>query len=160
MTTFRHGRVADLDPVTVYRILQLRTEVFVHEQRIVDEPEIDGRDLEPTTTLFWVEEDGSVLATLRLLQDELPAHIGRVATAKSARGRGLAADLVRAALDYADSDVAISAQAYLENWYGKLGFVRTGENYIEAGLDHLPMSVLRTRAPLAHDEVRKRLTGP
>jgi len=136
--------VRDADPTVLYRILRLRTQVFVHEQRIVDDEEIDGRDLEETTTLFWVEENGAdgtteVLATLRLLQDDLPAHVGRVATAQQARGRGLAADLVRAALEHAGTDVAISAQAYLEGWYGRLGFVRTGENYLEAGIDHVPM---------------------
>ncbi|MFW0872415.1 GNAT family N-acetyltransferase [Rhodococcoides corynebacterioides] len=144
MATIGRATVRDADPAVLYRILRLRTQVFVHEQRIVDDEEIDGRDLEETTTLFWVEENGAdgtteVLATLRLLQDDLPAHVGRVATAQQARGRGLAADLVRAALEHAGTDVAISAQAYLEGWYGRLGFVRTGENYLEAGIDHVPM---------------------
>ena len=143
MVTIGRATVRDADPAVLYRILRLRTQVFVHEQRIVDEEEIDGRDLEDTTTLFWVEENGEVLATLRLLQDDLPAHVGRVATAQQARGRGLAADLVRAALDHAGTDVAISAQAYLESWYGRLGFVRTGENYLEAGIDHVPMLFTR-----------------
>jgi len=144
VATIGRATVRDADPTVLYRILRLRTQVFVHEQRIVDDEEIDGRDLEETTTLFWVEENGAdgtteVLATLRLLQDDLPAHVGRVATAQQARGRGLAADLVRAALEHAGTDVAISAQAYLEGWYGRLGFVRTGENYLEAGIDHVPM---------------------
>ena len=148
MATIGRATVRDADPTVLYRILRLRTQVFVHEQRIVDDEEIDGRDLEETTTLFWVEENGAdgtteVLATLRLLQDDLPAHVGRVATAQQARGRGLAADLVRAALEHAGTDVAISAQAYLEGWYGRLGFVRTGENYLEAGIDHVPMLFTR-----------------
>ncbi|WP_315772533.1 GNAT family N-acetyltransferase [Rhodococcoides kroppenstedtii] len=153
MVTIGRATVRDADPAVLYRILRLRTQVFVHEQRIVDEEEIDGRDLEDTTTLFWVEENGEVLATLRLLQDDVPAHagpdvtapahVGRVATAQQARGRGLAADLVRAALDHAGTDVAISAQAYLEGWYGRFGFVRTGENYLEAGIDHVPMLFTR-----------------
>ena len=153
MATIGRATVRDADPDVLYRILRLRTQVFVHEQRIVDEEEIDGRDLEDTTTLFWVEENGEVLATLRLLQDDVPAHagpdatapahVGRVATAQQARGRCLAADLVRAALEHAGTDVAISAQAYLEGWYGRLGFVRTGENYLEAGIDHVPMLFTR-----------------
>ncbi|KQU04499.1 acetyltransferase [Rhodococcus sp. Leaf7] len=144
MTSIHHATVRDVDPVALYRILQLRTEVFIHEQGIVGDQEIDGRDLEPTTTLFWAEDDGRVVSTLRLLQDELPAHIGRVATATSARGRGVAAEVMRAAMEYAGTDIAISAQAYLEEWYGRFGFVRTGANYLEAGIDHVPM--LFTRA--------------
>ncbi|MFD1813380.1 GNAT family N-acetyltransferase [Rhodococcus gannanensis] len=120
--------------------MQLRTAVFVHEQGIVEEAELDGRDLDPTTTLYWCEEaDGTVLATLRVLRDEPTPHIGRVATAADARGRGLARDLVLAALADSTGPVEISAQAYLENWYAALGFVTTGPGYVEAGIDHVPM---------------------
>lgn len=34
--------------------MALRTAVFVHEQRIVDEFELNGTDLLPTTELFWL----------------------------------------------------------------------------------------------------------
>jgi ElaA protein len=113
--------------------------VFIHEQKIVDEPEIDGRDLEPATMLFWVQEADTVLATLRVLDESPHAHIGRVATLASARGRGIAGRLLIAVLEYYPATVEISAQAYLEHWYEKFGFERTGQNYVEAGIDHLPM---------------------
>lgn len=134
-----HAALADTPPTTVYRIARLRTDVFVHEQRIVDEEELDGRDLEPATTLWWVEEDGEVVSTLRVLGGGSPPHIGRVATAKTARGRGLAAQLLVAALAEIADTVEISAQAYLETWYTRFGFVRTGPSYLEAGIDHVPM---------------------
>ncbi|MBD0862631.1 GNAT family N-acetyltransferase [Gordonia sp. zg691] len=143
----RHATVASIDPVVLYKILKLRTDVFIHEQKIVDEPEIDGRDLEPTTTLFWIEEDDTVLATLRFLDESPYPHIGRVATKASARGRGLAGRLLTAVLDRYPGPIEISAQAYLEQWYGKFGFERTGPNYIEAGIDHLPM--IRPGTPAA-----------
>lgn len=146
MPVIRHAPLDRIDPATLYRIIRLRFEVFVHEQRIVCEPELDGRDLEPTTTLFWTEDDDEVVATLRLLADGPVAHIGRVATASSARGRGLAGALLEAALATCPGDVEISAQAYLESWYGRFGFVRTGPGYVEAGIDHVPMR----RAAAAH----------
>ncbi|MGX6509545.1 GNAT family N-acetyltransferase [Rhodococcus sp. SJ-2] len=139
MPATQHAPLAAISPVTLYKILMLRTEVFVHEQRIVDEPELDGVDLEPFTELYWIEEDDSVVATLRLITEGDTAHIGRVATSRSARGRGLAGALIEADLSATSTDVEISAQAYLENWYGRFGFTRTGTNYIEAGIDHLPM---------------------
>lgn len=136
----RRAPLRATDPATVYRIMRLRTAVFVHEQGIVEEEELDGRDLDPTTTLYWYENsDGAVLATLRLLGDEPIAHIGRVATATDARGRGLARELVRAALADSSGPVEISAQAHLENWYTALGFVTTGPGYLEAGIAHVPM---------------------
>ncbi|MEE2058413.1 GNAT family N-acetyltransferase [Rhodococcus artemisiae] len=145
MSAIKHGPLAAIDPVTLYKILMLRTEVFVHEQRIVDEPELDGVDLEPFTELYWIEENDAVVATLRLIDDGNPAHIGRVATARSARGRGLAADLIEAALSANSTAVEISAQAHLESWYERFGFTRTGANYIEAGIDHLPMRLANPR---------------
>lgn len=144
MPTIHHAPLERIAPATLYRILSLRTAVFVHEQGIVSEPELDGRDLEPTTTLFWAEQDGDVVATLRVLADDPVTHIGRVATAAHARGRGLAAELMAAALATCPGDVEISAQAYLESWYRRFGFERTGPNYLEAGIDHVPMRRVRT----------------
>lgn len=119
--------------------MALRIAVFVHEQGIVDEVELDGADLLPTTELYWIEDhDGEVIATLRVLVDDA-VHIGRVATAASARGRGHAGELLDAAMQAYPGVVEISAQAYLEHWYGRFGFVRVGENYIEAGIPHLRM---------------------
>ena len=60
--------IADLDPVTLYRILQLRTDIFVVEQNC-PYPELDGRDLEAGARQLWVEADGAVIATLRVLDD-------------------------------------------------------------------------------------------
>ncbi|MFF0816487.1 GNAT family N-acetyltransferase [Rhodococcus sp. NPDC003318] len=146
MPTIRHAPLDQVDPVTLYRIMSLRTAVFVHEQGIVSEPELDGRDLEPTTTLFWAERDDEVLATLRVLTDGPVAHIGRVATAVPARGQGVAGALIEAALATCGGDVEISAQAHLESWYGRFGFVRTGPGYVEAGIDHVPMRLVRAAA--------------
>ena len=147
--TIHHAPLDRTDPVTLYRIMMLRTAVFVHEQGVVSEPELDGRDLEPTTTLFWAEQGGEVVATLRVLADgdDGTVHIGRVATAARARGHGVAGALLGAALATCPGDVAISAQAYLESWYGRFGFLRTGPNFLEAGIDHVPMLRVGTASP-------------
>ncbi|MEE2030796.1 GNAT family N-acetyltransferase [Rhodococcus sp. CC-R104] len=143
MPSIRFATLDRIDPATLYRIVRLRIDVFVYEQGIICEPELDGRDLEPTTTLFWSEQDGDVLATLRVLFDGPALHIGRVTTAKHARGHGLAARLLEAVFEAVFEEFAqpieISAQAYLEKWYERFGFRRTGPDYLEAGIDHVPM---------------------
>jgi ElaA protein len=131
MTTLHHAPLSRVDPSTLYRIMALRVAVFVHEQRIVDEAELDGADLP--------DEDGEVLATLRVLVDDT-VHIGRVATAIVGRGRGYAGQLVEAALEAYPGVVEMSAQAHLEKWYGRFGFTRVGEQYLEAGIPHVKMS--------------------
>lgn len=136
----RDARLAELDPVTLYRILALRTDVFVVEQDC-PYPELDGRDLEPDARQLWVERAGEVLATLRLLTDaDGAARIGRVATAKQARGAGLAARLVQRALELADGrTVVLDAQSYLAGWYARFGFAADGPEFVEDGIPHVPM---------------------
>jgi ElaA protein len=133
----------NLDVVTLHEILRLRQDVFVVEQGCAY-PDIDGRDLEPGTVQFWAGQ-GSVDATLRLLREpDGTERIGRVATARASRGQGLAAQLIEAAIAETRSpSIAIDAQAHLEQWYGRFGFVRSGEDFVEDGITHLPMT--RTR---------------
>jgi len=138
--TVRHAALEDIDPAALYRILALRTDVFVVEQQCAY-PELDGRDLEPNTRLVWAERDGTVLATLRLLVDaDGSARIGRVATSSAARGQGLAGKLMDRALELAAGRrVVLHAQSQLVGWYARFGFVRDGPDFDEDGIPHTPM---------------------
>ena len=143
----RDATFGELDPGTLYRILALRAAVFVVEQDCAYlDP--DGRDLEPDARQLWIERDGELVATLRLLRDpDGSARIGRVATALSARGAGLAEALMRHALSLVpDGDVVLGAQRYLAEWYARFGFVRDGPDYLEDGIPHLPMRLRRDQA--------------
>jgi ElaA protein len=142
---FRISSVALIDPLRLYDLLRLRVDVFVVEQECAY-PELDGRDVEPDAVMIWAEEDDRVLATVRLLVDnadngDTAFRIGRVATATAARGRGLAADLMRLALDRAEGRlVRLDAQAHLEGWYARFGFVVDGPGFLEDDIPHVPMS--------------------
>jgi len=143
MTSIFSAPTRNLDIVTLHEILRLRQDVFVVEQAAAY-PDIDGRDLEPGTIQFWAGE-GSVDATLRLLREpDGTERIGRVATAAAARGKGLGAELMEAAIAATRSPVvSIDAQEHLEQWYGRFGFVRSGDRFHEDGIPHIPMT--RTR---------------
>ena len=157
----RDGTWAELDPATAYRILQLRSDVFVVEQDCAYlDP--DGRDLEPDARQLWIERAGEVVATLRLLRDpDGCARVGRVATARSARGEGLAAQLMERALQLSPgTPVVLGAQAYLEGWYGRFGFVRDGADYVEDGIAHVPMRAAPRDRPAADVSRPGRATGP
>jgi ElaA protein len=140
----RDATLAELDPSTLYRILALRSDVFVVEQNC---PYLDpdGRDLEPGARQLWIERDAAVLATLRVLDDDPhTARIGRVATARSARGEGLAARLMTRALELcAGREIVLDAQTYLLDWYRRFGFVRDGEDFLDDGIPHVPMRLAR-----------------
>lgn len=141
--TVHRSPVADIAPLTLYRILWMRVAVFVVEQEAAY-PEIDGRDIEPGAELFWAADGDDVLATLRVLREPANTRIGRVATAPEARGRGIAADLMRAAIELLDAEapgipILLDAQAHLASWYGRFGFVVSGAPFAEDGIPHVPM---------------------
>jgi predicted GNAT family N-acyltransferase len=137
--TMREARFAELTPYEVYGLCRLRVDVFVVEQEC-PYPELDGRDVEPTTVHVWFERDGDVLATIRLLDDGAAKVIGRVATARDERGQGLSTALIRRGIELCDgAPISIGAQAYLEGWYEQFGFRRSGAGYLDDGIPHVPM---------------------
>jgi ElaA protein len=144
MTTIHNESFADLEAETLYALLRLRVDVFVVEQRAAY-PELDGRDLEPGTRHLWVTAGGDAagpLAYLRLLAEpDGTMRIGRVVTAKQARGAGLAKRLVAAALEVDPSaPTVLDAQSYLVGFYAALGFRPAGPEYVDDdGIPHVPM---------------------
>jgi len=137
-------------PRTLYRILRLRSEVFVVEQACAF-LDLDGRDLEPSTVHVWADPDpaaATVAAALRVVRDDGAVRVGRVATAAAWRRRGLASALVAHALALAGpAPVVLDAQAPLVEWYRRWGFERAGEAFVEDGIPHVPMR--RPAAPAA-----------
>jgi predicted GNAT family N-acyltransferase len=135
----RMARFAELTPFEVYALCRLRVDVFVVEQEC-PYPELDGRDVEPATVHLWLESDGEIAATIRLLDDGASRAIGRVATAAPFRGQGLAARLIEEGIARCgDVPVTLGAQAHLEGWYERFGFRRSGPGYVEDGIPHVPM---------------------
>lgn len=131
----------DLSPTQLHELVRLRMDVFVVEQHC-PYPELDGRDLEPTTRQLLVPDGSAVVATLRLLRDTDALRIGRVCTASGHRGAGLAEALVTRALSLVDEEgsaCVLDAQSYLAGWYARLGFEVVGPEFLEDGIAHLPM---------------------
>ena len=99
--TVHRSWAADLGTRVLYEVLRLRVDVFVVEQAS-PYAELDGRDLDARTRHFWLGGDGRpepVLGCVRLLEEQGgDFRIGRLCTARSARGRGLGKRLMEAAL--------------------------------------------------------------
>jgi ElaA protein len=129
----------DLDASTLYAILKLRSDVFVVEQKCVY-ADPDGRDDEPGTRHIWFSRGDQIVAYLRILDDGDVERIGRVVTAPSARGAGLAGRLVREALTViGNRPSVVEAQAHLVRFYAKFGYEQAGPEYLEDGIPHVPM---------------------
>ena len=127
------------DALALYALLRLRVDVFVVEQEC-PYPELDGRDLEPTTRHVWIDEGGMPVACLRLLAEPDGSHrISRVATAADQRHQGLASLLVDHVMATTPGRLVLDAQTYLEPWYVEHGFARTGDEFTDDGIPHVPM---------------------
>jgi len=138
----RRARFADLDAPTLYTLLKLRQDVFVVEQKCAF-PEIDGRDAEPGVTHLWVGDEAGPLSYLRVFEDEGGgvARIGRVVTAAHARGRGLSAQLMTAALELiGDAPAQLDAQVESAPFYARFGFSVVGPEYLEDDIPHVLMT--------------------
>ncbi len=129
--------ICDYEPHTD-DICAIRYEVFVDEQNVPEELEIDGLDGKAKHVLTFV--DDVPIGTGRILSD---GHIGRVAVLKNYRGFGIGKsimkELIKCAQDMSLEKVWLSSQWHAHSFYLDLGFVCVDEIYKEAGIDHIKM---------------------
>ncbi len=117
---------------------RIRFTVFVDEQRVPPELEMDEHDARCAHALAFSE--GKAIGTGRLLPD---GHIGRMAVLKDWRGRGVGRALLRALIEAArrrgDREVALNSQVHALGFYSAEGFKAEGPVYDEAGIPHRTM---------------------
>ena len=130
----------------LYEIGRLRQEVFVLEQNCpyVD---FDGKDLY-CYHLMGFDENNRLVAYSRIVPKGVSYEdyisIGRVITSGLVRKSGLGRILMLESISvceklFGKSDIKISAQTYLLNFYESLGFVSTGKEYLEDDIPHTEM---------------------
>ncbi len=157
-----HFLWAKFDTLTghqVHDLLRLRQEVFVVEQTC-PYPDIDGRDPAAEHLLAFdpTRKGSALIGVLRLLDGAVAPHgsplptlfspeatsIGRVVVSPDYRGVKLGAMLLAEAIRQIETTrgahiMQLSAQAHLEGFYGRFGFVAVGEAHLEDGIPHIDM---------------------
>ena len=128
----------------LYEIYKARTEVFVVEQECPYQ-EVDGQDL--SAVHVWLSDEiRPVLGYLRIYpgEQEGQLRIGRVLTLE--RGKGYAKELLTYALALCRkrgaSRIDLEAQSYATGLYEAFGFAVTGEEFLEDGIPHKPMTLI------------------
>ena len=135
---------SELSVEEIYKILNIRQEVFVVEQKCYY---LDADNYDEKAIHLWAEKNGEIIAYLRIFKENIKypeASIGRVLTAKSVRGDGLGKTLVAFSLQIISNQlrsksVRISAQDYLIKFYSDFGFIDTGKKYLEDDIPHTEM---------------------
>lgn len=136
---------SELTTEEVYKILQLRSEVFVVEQNCAYQ-DCDNKDQEAFHLMAW--EKDRLLAYARLLKPGISypdaPSIGRVCVSASSRRKNLGKLLMRKSIEethrlFGTIHIKISAQLYLKRFYESFSFVQHGPIYLEDGIEHIMM---------------------
>ena len=138
----------DLTVDVLFEIMKIRQEVFVVEQNCAYQ-DTDDLDRFSWHLVGWREGDSGkeIVAYLRVVfpgKKYTEPSLGRVLTLRSARGEGLGKALLSEALrytaiQYPNINIRISAQRYLEKFYGSFGFEICSDPYEEDGIPHIEM---------------------
>lgn len=129
----------------LYEIARSRFEVFVQEQKIICEEELDGIDNK--CIHVFLEEDKRIAAYCRIVPSGINYEnisIGRVLVIKDHRKKGLAQEMLNVTIDYIketllENKIVLSSQLYVKELYESVGFVVSSEIYEEAGIPHVKM---------------------
>ena len=117
----------------------IRFEVFVDEQKVPAEIELDDMDAVCLHAVAY-DDFGAAIGTGRLLPD---GHIGRMAVRQPGRGTGVGGAilslLMQKARERGDTAVVLNAQTVAAPFYARHGFVQQGEVFEEAGIAHVEM---------------------
>jgi len=120
------------------QLLAVRREVFVVEQSVPEELEVDGLDDSCRHALAMQGDDP--VAVGRMQAD---GHIGRIAVRKVCRGLGIGTRIMHALIAEARgrglASVYLGSQVRARRFYENLGFVAYGEPFEEAGIPHIMM---------------------
>lgn len=127
--------------------LALRRQVFVLEQGVPADLEIDHYDAAPHSCIhvLIVAEDGQAAATGRLISyEEHTGKLQRIAVCKELRGSGIGREIVKfleqQAIANGFSCVVLDAQCSAEAFYAKLGYATlSAEPFLDAGIWHVRM---------------------
>jgi ElaA protein len=134
----------ELTPHELYAIVQLRNEVFVVEQNCIFQ-DADDKDQASWHFMGWLNE--KLIAYTRLVPAQTTldkVSIGRVVTSPSVRRTGIGKELMKRSIEQVkkisgDVPIAIGAQLYLKKFYESLGFLQSGNIYLEDDIEHINM---------------------
>ncbi|MEN9958677.1 MAG: hypothetical protein RLZZ474_921 [Bacteroidota bacterium] len=126
-------------------VFEIRTEVFVHEQKCLPSEEFD--ELDAQAIHFLLIENERPVSTGRIRKTDKGIKIERIATLKESRGQGYASQMIRHLMQEAQERYPdqtyfyLHAQVDVMPLYRQLGFEPFGGTFIEADIVHQAMEL-------------------
>ena len=123
------------------QVLTIRIRVFVQEQKVPAEIELDNDD--QRAIHFLATASAKAVGTARVVMKHGNAKIGRMAVLKSYRRKGVGAQLIKHAVASAQKlraeKIYLHAQVAVIGFYEGMGFHAVGKIFDEAGIAHRKM---------------------
>ena len=126
----------------LYRIMKLRVDVFVVEQKC---PYAELDNLDQAAMHVWLEEEGRMVAYLRVMDKGAESDcvsLGRVLSVKRRCGLGtgvLQKGIQVAQEVYGAEAIYLEAQTYARGLYENLGFRQMSDEFMLDGIPHIKM---------------------
>ena len=134
----------DLNIHELYSILKLRQEVFIIEQEC-NYLDCDNFDL--NAIHVTINDDLNLIAYLRIIKHGIISKnivFGRILVNKKNRDKSIGKNIISYTIEFVknkfpNTDIEMSAQSYLIEYYKKFGFDVYGEEYLEDEIPHIKM---------------------
>ena len=122
--------------------LDLRRTVFIEEQNVPENEEVDGDDPDCDHILLTVSDIPVGAARLKYYNDFI--KVQRVCVLKNYRGQGIGSKIINFIIRHVEkndirSSVRLGSQIHALEFYKRLGFIEFGEEYLDAGILHKDM---------------------
>ena len=128
----------------IFAVIYIRKKVFMNEQNVSVDEELDGRDF--IADHYLIKDNDNYIATCRIYYKDNEATIGRVAVLKNYRNKGVASIMMREAINVIKLNGAktihIGAQVGALTFYEKFGFKISGDLYLDANIEHYPLVLI------------------
>jgi predicted GNAT family N-acyltransferase len=129
------------DKKNLRKTITIRKKVFIKEQKVPLDIEIDGFDLEAEHFIAYF--DDKPIGCARIRTKDHHAKLERIAIIKEYRGKGYGAELTKFLIDYCKQmnikEIYLHSQIYVSDFYKKLGFKAKRSHFFEAGIEHVEM---------------------
>lgn len=131
-----------MTPEELQDVYHVRNEVFIEEQNVPPERELDEFD---NTATHFIAYDGEIpiaAARLRFTEDGY-GKLERICVLKSQRGKSIGKKIMRKMEEEITNQdfhkAKLNAQAHAQNFYLKLGYEVTSGEFMDAGIPHVTM---------------------
>lgn len=140
------------------KCLEIRREVFIEEQGVAADLELEfENDQADMITHFGFYHKGEMVGAMRSRVTKNGTKLERICTLKTHRGLGVAKACLTEIIQTIGGEIYLNSQSQAAGFYQKLGFVESGDEFVEADIPHVKMIFLKNSPDLFSGSILENL---